>query len=74
MEIRKIFAAVAAVASAAVLCSCGRTGYKDFVIPEQGESTLEPVDDIYIGNGNTIAAPKKEKTVKTVSSSDGKLL
>ena len=71
MEIRKIFAAVAAVTSAAVLCSCGRTGYKDFVIPEQGESTLEPVDDIYIGNGNTIVAPKKEKTIKTVSSSDG---
>lgn len=72
MGMKRIIAAAAALAvSAAVMCSCGRNGYEGFVIPEQGESTLKPVDDIYIRNDYSGIAPTKEKTIRTVRSADG---
>lgn len=62
---------LAAAMLAASLCSCGRTGYADFSIPEQGESTLRPVSDIYRDNSSDSLTPIKEKTNRTVRSSNG---
>ncbi len=65
-----IFTAVLIITSA-LLYGCERNDYSDFVIPEQGESTLKSVSDIYISNNYSGIAPKKEKTLKTVQSADG---
>jgi len=69
--VRILAAAVASAMAFTALCGCERKGYRDFVIPEQGESTLEPVETIYMHNDYSGVAPKKEKTLKTVSSADG---
>ena len=61
--------AAAVIASAAA--ACGRRGYEDFSIPEQGPSTLRPLSDIYISNSYEGVAPTAEKTVNTVKSDDG---
>ena len=64
-----LLTAAAVILSAAA--GCGRRGYEDFVVPEQGPSTLRPISDIYIDNHYEGAAPTKEKTNRTVRSSDG---
>ena len=64
-----ILAAALALTSAA--SGCGRTGYEDFVFPEQEKSTLAPVDSIYRDNSGDDLTPVKEKTNRTVRSSDG---
>ncbi|WP_295085280.1 C45 family autoproteolytic acyltransferase/hydolase [Ruminococcus sp.] len=66
-----IFVTTWLIITSALLCGCEKNGYSDFIIPEQSESTLMPVDDIYISNNYSGIAPKKEKTLKTVHSSDG---
>ena len=50
MDKKKIFTLASALVFAASLFSCGRTGYDDFSFPEQEESTLRPVSDIYRDN------------------------
>ena len=62
---------LAAALLAASVSGCGRTGYDDFSVPEQGESTLIPVADIYRDNSSDSLTPVKEKTNRTVRSSDG---
>ena len=72
MKKTKIFPIIAAaVITASAAAGCGRKGYDDFVIPEQGPSTLRPVSDIYISNHYEGVAPTKEKTNRTVKSDDG---
>jgi hypothetical protein len=72
MKLTRIFALFAASFMAvAAAGSCGRTGYEDFVIPEQGDSDLRPVSDIYMYSSYEGKAPTKEKTNRTVRSSDG---
>ena len=71
MKMKRILSAAAALMTAVAVTGCGRSGYRDFSFPEQGDSTLRPVSDIYINNDYTGIAPKKEKTTATVSSSDG---
>ncbi|MDO4862899.1 MAG: C45 family autoproteolytic acyltransferase/hydrolase [Ruminococcus sp.] len=61
----------AALALTCALSGCGRKGYEGFVIPEQGASTLRPVSDIYRDNSGDDLTPVKEKTNRTVRSSDG---
>ena len=69
---KKILSASAALLIAASVSGCGRrNGYEDLVIPEQGKSTLQPVEDIYMENDYTGVPPKKEKVLETISSSDG---
>lgn len=68
-KILHIITAAALTFSAAA--GCGRRGYEDFVFPEQGQSTLRPISDIYIENHYEGTAPTKEKTNKTLKSGDG---
>ena len=72
MDMKRIVSAAAAILIAAGLTGCGRkNGYEGFTVPEQGGSTLKPVDSIYMENDYTGIAPKKEKVQSTVTSSDG---
>ena len=72
MKKTKIFPIIAAaVITVSAAAGCGRKGYDDFVIPEQGPSTLRPVSDIYISNHYEGVAPIKEKTNRKVKSDDG---
>ena len=72
MDMKRIVSAAAAILIAAGLTGCGRkNGYEGFTVPEQGGSTLKPVDSIYMENDYTGIAPKKEKVQRTVTSSDG---
>lgn len=68
---KKIDFILAAALLAASLSGCGRTGYDDFSVPEQGASTLRPVEDIYRDNSSESLVPVREKPDRTVASSDG---
>ena len=50
---------------------CGSVGYEGFSIPEQGESTLVPVEDIVIYNVYEGVEPTKEETQAVFASEDG---
>lgn len=50
---------------------CGSVGYEGFSIPEQGESTLVPVEDIVIHNVYEGVEPTKEETQAVFASEDG---
>lgn len=69
MKNRNILAALSG--AVLLLSGCGRTGYENFTIPPQGESTLSPVDTIYRESHYEGIAPTQEKTLRTVSSADG---
>lgn len=72
MKKTKLFPVItAAVITASAAAGCGRKGYEDFVFPEQGESTLRPISDIYIDNHYEGTVPTKENTNNTFRSSDG---
>ena len=71
MDKKKIFTLASALVFAASLFSCGRTGYDDFSFPEQEESTLRPVSDIYRDNSGDDLTPVREESNRTVRSSDG---
>ena len=72
MKVSKIFALItASFMAAAAAAGCGRKGYEDFVIPVQGDSDLRPVSDIYMYSSYEGKAPVREKTGRTVRSSDG---
>ena len=72
MDMKRIVSAAAALLLAAGAAGCGRkNGYVDFTVPEQGDSTLQPVDTIYMENNYTGIAPTKEKVLNTLSSEDG---
>ena len=58
-------------AAALLLTGCARTGYQNFTIPEQGPSTLEPVDTIYRESHYTGIPPKQEKAQQTVTTGNG---
>ncbi|SEK17830.1 hypothetical protein SAMN02910353_00028 [Ruminococcus sp. YRD2003] len=62
---------LAAALLAASVSGCGRTGYDDFSVPEQGASTLRPVEDIYRDNSGDSLVPVREKANRTVASTDG---
>lgn len=68
---KALSAASAAIAAAVLLTGCGQKGYEGFVIPDQGPSTLKPVDDCYMENSYAGIPPTKEKVTGTVGSDDG---
>ncbi|MCR4645356.1 MAG: hypothetical protein K5695_08105 [Oscillospiraceae bacterium] len=58
-------------AAALLLTGCGRKTYADFTPPQQGESSLQPVDSIYRESHFEGIAPTQEPTLRTVRSADG---
>ena len=62
---------LALVAAVLLLTGCGRRTYADFTAPQQGESTLQPVDFIYRESHYEGVAPTQEPTLRTVRSADG---
>ena len=71
MEKRKITIILTALITfSSAISSCGRRGYEEFVIPEQGPSTLQPIENIYRDNSDEELLSVTENTYKTVSSSD----
>lgn len=64
-----ILAAITVLSSA--MSGCGRNGYENFSVPEQGSSTLRPVADIYRDNSGDDFTAVRENTNKTIKSSSG---
>ena len=73
MGMKRILSSAASlIMAAAVLTGCGRTnGYEGFTVPDQGGSTLQPVDTCFMENHYEGVPPKKEKVTRSVSSADG---
>ena len=60
-----------AAAAVLLLTGCGRQGYEGFVIPEQGKSTLRPVEDIFTERHYEGTAPTQEQVQRTVRTGVG---
>ena len=71
MKSRKITAVCAVLLSAMMLSGCGRVTYDDFDIPESGESSLVPVENVFSEKHYTGVAPTKEETKEVYESADG---
>ncbi|MCR5600852.1 MAG: hypothetical protein K6G33_08965 [Ruminococcus sp.] len=65
-----VFTAVIA-ASAVLLCGCGKNGYEDFVIPEQGNSVLTALKENVVENHYEGVEPTVEEAQSTETSADG---